>query len=184
MRNREEEILTKASELFSKHGFHAVGIDRIIEESNVAKMTFYKYFPSKDSLIHKVLEHREECLRLKILEQVSHARTPNGKLKSVFDWYDDWFSSATFYGCMFIKASEEFPDSQNTLKKVATTYRIWLAGLLEGILRELGARNAKKLSVLTVTLLDGLTVSSNMYVGDQRPSTKEAFKYVKSLIAA
>ncbi|NJK45279.1 MAG: helix-turn-helix transcriptional regulator, partial [Pleurocapsa sp. SU_196_0] len=28
-----------------------MGVDRIIAESGVAKMTFYKHFPSKDDLI-------------------------------------------------------------------------------------------------------------------------------------
>ena len=46
-----ERILKTASDLFYRFSIHTVGIDRIIAESGVAKMTFYKHFPSKDELV-------------------------------------------------------------------------------------------------------------------------------------
>jgi AcrR family transcriptional regulator len=53
-------ILETADRLFYQDGLHAVGIDRIIAEAEVAKMSLYKHFPSKDDLILAVLKHREE----------------------------------------------------------------------------------------------------------------------------
>ena len=46
-----ERILETAANLFYANGYRAVGIDRIIAESGVAKMSFYRHFPSKDDLI-------------------------------------------------------------------------------------------------------------------------------------
>ena len=40
-----------------------MGVDKIIFESKVAKMTFYKYFPSKENLIHESLRLRDSLLR-------------------------------------------------------------------------------------------------------------------------
>ncbi|MGL4609586.1 MAG: TetR/AcrR family transcriptional regulator, partial [Trueperaceae bacterium] len=51
-----EQILETATRLFYQQGFRAVGIDTIIAESGVAKMTLYKHFPSKDDLIVAYLE--------------------------------------------------------------------------------------------------------------------------------
>ena len=51
MSDKEEAVLVAATRLFSEFGFHSVVVDTIVAESNVAKMTFYKYFPSKDDLI-------------------------------------------------------------------------------------------------------------------------------------
>jgi AcrR family transcriptional regulator len=55
-----ERVLETAYRLFSRHGTRAVGVDRIIAESGVAKMTLYRNFASKDDLILAFLELREE----------------------------------------------------------------------------------------------------------------------------
>jgi AcrR family transcriptional regulator len=49
-----------ADRLFYAEGVRAVGIDPIIAESGVAKMTLYSHFPGKDELILAVLWCREE----------------------------------------------------------------------------------------------------------------------------
>lgn len=66
-----QRILETADRLFYHDGIRAVGIDRIIAEAEVAKMSLYKHFPSKNELILAVLKYREE----KILE----LRNPSAK---------------------------------------------------------------------------------------------------------
>src|ERR1017187_6004453 len=51
-----DRIVRTASELFYNHGFHAVGIDLIIERAGVAKATLYRHFSTKDDLISAYLE--------------------------------------------------------------------------------------------------------------------------------
>jgi AcrR family transcriptional regulator len=41
-------IVQTAYRLFKRDGFHATGIDKIIAEAEVAKMTMYRHFPSKE----------------------------------------------------------------------------------------------------------------------------------------
>ena len=53
-------ILDTAYELFSHNGLRAVGIERIIDESGVAKKTLYRHFPSKVDLILAFLDAREQ----------------------------------------------------------------------------------------------------------------------------
>ena len=55
---RRDHLVGTALSLFSKHGYHATGIDRILAESGVAKMTLYKHFRSKDELILAALRRR------------------------------------------------------------------------------------------------------------------------------
>ena len=45
-----QRILETAYELFSRNGLRAVGIERSIDESAVAKKTLYRHFPSKVDL--------------------------------------------------------------------------------------------------------------------------------------
>ena len=51
-----ERILQTAERLFYRDGYRAVGVDTIVAESGVAKMTLYRHFPSKDDLIVVYLE--------------------------------------------------------------------------------------------------------------------------------
>ena len=52
-----ERILQTALKLFYENGIRATGIDRIIAESGVAKMSFYRYFPSKTDLVAEYLRN-------------------------------------------------------------------------------------------------------------------------------
>jgi hypothetical protein len=45
--SKKEDIITTALNLFNRYNYSSVGVDRIISESGVAKMTFYKYFHLK-----------------------------------------------------------------------------------------------------------------------------------------
>ncbi|MBI0421788.1 helix-turn-helix transcriptional regulator [Acinetobacter sp. ACIN00229] len=52
---KEQAIRSTAIRLFNQESFTAVGMDRIIAESGVSKMTVYKYFSSKENLIVECL---------------------------------------------------------------------------------------------------------------------------------
>ncbi|WP_353051780.1 TetR/AcrR family transcriptional regulator [Pseudomonas aeruginosa] len=46
--SKRETIITTAMTLFNQKSYNSIGVDKIIAESKVAKMTFYKYFSSKE----------------------------------------------------------------------------------------------------------------------------------------
>ncbi|NJS16435.1 MAG: TetR/AcrR family transcriptional regulator [Nostocaceae cyanobacterium CSU_2_110] len=50
-----DRILITAAELFYEKGFNGVSINEVIANSNIARRTFYRYFPSKDELIVEVM---------------------------------------------------------------------------------------------------------------------------------
>ncbi len=41
-------VVNKAIDLFHHRGFHLIGVDRIVRESEITKATFYNYFHSKE----------------------------------------------------------------------------------------------------------------------------------------
>ena len=57
---KQEQLICSANQLFDKQGFSATGIDQIIQASNVATMTLYRNYKSKDDLIVAVLKYRED----------------------------------------------------------------------------------------------------------------------------
>lgn len=49
-RSGRERILDAAYDLFSRSGVRAIGVDTITAEADVAKMTLYRNFASKNDL--------------------------------------------------------------------------------------------------------------------------------------
>src|SRR5215510_9785089 len=104
-----DRILQTAAELFYRHGIHSVGIDRIIEESGVAKMTFYRHFPSKARLIAEYLAQKELNWQRFVAQFTGDAaKTPVAKLLAIFDALESPIKNPGFCGCPFIKALAEF----------------------------------------------------------------------------
>ena len=179
---KEESILIGATELFSKFGYHAVGVDSIVENANVAKMTLYKFFPSKDILIEKTLVRRSLILQQDITDSVSKARSPMGRIKSVFDWHEKWLTSPGFNGCMFIKASEEFPEPDSPIKEASQLHKNWMTAYLIELLNELRIANIHKIAKYIVVVLEGLTVNTNVYSTKKVADLRFSWQCIKQLI--
>src|ERR1700681_3971743 len=98
-----ERIVRTAYELFRAHGFSAVGVDRIVAESNVAKTTLYRHFRSKDELQIVVLERHEEVW-MGWLEREAEAAhgARDASLVALFDALNRWFGHESYEGCLFI----------------------------------------------------------------------------------
>ncbi|MGH7058716.1 MAG: TetR/AcrR family transcriptional regulator, partial [Acetobacteraceae bacterium] len=88
---RRDHLVQTALALFSRHGYHATGIDRILAESGVAKMTLYKHFRSKDDLILAALRHRDEQFCRWFQSEIeARAAHPRERLLAVFDVLEAW----------------------------------------------------------------------------------------------
>ena len=68
-----DRLIDAAAMLFYEHGFHAIGLDRILEEVGVTKTTFYNHFASKDDLIVAVLVDRDQR-DMRALDEALRAR--------------------------------------------------------------------------------------------------------------
>jgi AcrR family transcriptional regulator len=119
-----ERILDAAYELFSQRGIRAVGIDRIIERSGVARMTLYRHFPSKEALVLAFLERREERWTKAWLQSQLEwrANAPGDKLLAIFDVFDEWFQLTEFEGCSFINVLLEMADPGDALHQASADY--------------------------------------------------------------
>jgi AcrR family transcriptional regulator len=127
-----ERILDTAYDLFSRHGIRAVGVDRIIESSGVAKMSLYRHFGSKDELVLAFLRERERRWTMDWLhaEVRRRADTGAGRLLAIFDVFDEWFHEPAFEGCSFINVLLEFGDAEHPLRRASTTHLATIRGLV------------------------------------------------------
>jgi AcrR family transcriptional regulator len=99
-----ERILDRSYELFSRRGIQAVGVADVVETAGVAKATLYRHFPSKTELVLAFLERRERLWTRDFVEAGIRARasTPEERLLSIFDLFDEWFGREDFEGCSFV----------------------------------------------------------------------------------
>ncbi|MDH5828298.1 TetR/AcrR family transcriptional regulator [Sphingobacterium faecium] len=50
-----ESIKRSARELFRKYGYNKTSVNELAKRANIAKATFYKYFESKELILHAIL---------------------------------------------------------------------------------------------------------------------------------
>src|SRR5215471_21803785 len=102
---KRAHLLQTAWRLFYRDGYRSVGIDTLLAEANVAKMTLYNHFSSKDELIVAVIKKRSEEILTGLAAAVKAAgKSPRRRLLSVFDFLELLFGRPNFSGCAFIRA--------------------------------------------------------------------------------
>jgi AcrR family transcriptional regulator len=140
MLSARERILDTAYDLFSRHGIRAVGIDRIIATSGVAKMSLYRHFRSKDTLVLAFLQEREKRWTLEWLhaEVTSRAEDGAGRMLAIFDVFDGWFRQPDFEGCSFINVLLEFGELEHPIRRATTEHLATIRGLVREFAEQAG----------------------------------------------
>jgi len=141
-----ERLVDVAIELFYRHGFHSVGIDRVLAAAGVTKTTFYKHFESRDELVAAAVAKRDEWERRAWMGAVRKLAgdDPRAQLLALFDVLDVWFNDPAFRGCIFINAAVEHADPADPVHRAAAAHKRasvdWYRSLAEAAgLREPGA---------------------------------------------
>jgi len=154
-------ILETADRLFYLDGIRAVGIDRIIAEAGVAKMTLYSYFPSKDDLITAVLRYREErVLEFFRSSMERHGRRTRDKLRAFFAALEEWFEAPGFRGCAFQNAAVELADPAHSGTLFVRDHKKRFARILRDIVEEALGPKAAKSTPAIVLLVEGAIVTA------------------------
>jgi AcrR family transcriptional regulator len=156
-----ERVLQTASDLFYKHGINSVGVDRIITQSGVAKMTFYRHFPSKVKLVAEYLGRKNESW-IQLLDEITgdESKPALQRLLALFDMLESVIKNPEFFGCPFIKTLSEFgperndPEVQQRLARHFTQTEEAVARLL----KEIRPRDWKKLVPPLLSLITGTIV--------------------------
>ena len=99
-----ERILRAAHDLFYREGVRATGIDRVISESGVAKLTFYRQFASKDDLVLAFLDFRHERWMAWFAEALARH---GGTTAAIAPALAEWFAGDDYRGCAFLNSVGE-----------------------------------------------------------------------------
>ena len=115
-------FLAARHDLFSRRGIRGVGIDAVIAQSGVARMTLYRHFSSKEQLALAYLERREQEWTRNWLQAEVERRADDGagRLLAIFDVFDAWFRQDDFEGCAFIHVLLETADARDAVHVAST----------------------------------------------------------------
>lgn len=154
-----ERILDVASDLFYRHGIKAVGVDAIISQADVARMSFYRHFRSKDGLVVAYLERRDEAILVWFEKQVRRlAPDPRDRPLVVFDALALRFRSKGYRGCGFINAIAEVADPASDAHGAAAAHKQRFQSWLAKLLREAGLDESYAADLLL--LFEGATAAA------------------------
>jgi len=176
-----QRILQAATALFYAEGIHAVGVDRVIVESDVAKATLYQQFRSKDELVAACLEQRANHWRANVADPVLASRgSTTERVVAVFDLLGKAFAAPGFRGCPFINAAAEYPDPTGSVSKVVAAHRTQVRNLFAQLLAELPKTRRGDLIEQLTLLYDGSMVSAQL--GDPTRAAKAARRAARRLL--
>jgi len=156
-----QRILETADRLFYQEGVRAVGIDRIIAEAGVAKMSLYKHFRSKDDLILAALKYREEgVLEFFRSAMERHGKKGKSRLRGLFAALKDFFESPGFRGCPFQNAAVELADPTHPGTEFVRGHKQRFSEFLHGLVEESVGKGAAKIAPAISVLVEGAIVTA------------------------
>jgi AcrR family transcriptional regulator len=178
---KRDHLINTALELFSRDGFHATGIDKILSASGVAKMTLYNHFKSKDELILAVLRRRDETFRNWFMRTVeTSAEAPRDRLLAIFDALEQWIRQEGFCGCTFINATAEFGERGDAIVGSCAEHKRLVLDYVEKLAAAAGAHDPAELAYTLNLLAEGAIVTAQ--VMGQKDSAARAKRAAKILI--
>lgn len=150
-----ERLLNAAERCFYRDGITQTGIDTLVEEADVAKMSLYNNFASKDELIIAYLRRRHEGWEKRVASHVTRTDVaPAERVLGVFDVYLTYAEESGFRGCAFINGAAELgPD--HPAHEVIREHKREIRRLIDDQLREAGIRSSEALASHLEFLLEG-----------------------------
>jgi AcrR family transcriptional regulator len=177
-----QRILDTAFRLFYAHGIRAVGIDRIIAESEVAKATFYKHYPAKDDLVIAYLDTVDGVWGQQLRAAAEAAGPdPAEQLVGMFDALATACRREGYRGCAFINAAAENEPGTAVHERTLAhklAVRAWVRDLAE----RAGATDPDALARALTLLLDGGLASGSLDAQPDAPVV--ARSAAQALVAA
>ncbi|MEI2405970.1 TetR/AcrR family transcriptional regulator [Niallia taxi] len=179
-KSKRTHILEVATDLFYRDGIHATGVDKIVAEAGVAKMTMYSHFPSKDDLILAYLDKRDTEWRTWFYESVNElAKEPIDKLIALFDVLDTWFNGPDFNGCAFLNTVAEFTGISHPFHEAALKHKEQLKDYIFDLVKATSITDSNEIAIADCLylLVEGAIVTELMYQkGDSAKKAKVGAK--------
>ena len=167
-----DRIVETAYDLFSRHGVRAVGVDRIVAESGVAKMSLYRHFRSKDDLVLTFLQERQQRWTNDWLRAEAERRgaTAAERMLAIFEVFGEWFAIEDFEGCSFINILLEMNNRSHPVGQASAMHLANIRSVLRELAVEAGVRDPDEFVHSWHILMKGSIVAAGE--GDRRAAKR------------
>jgi AcrR family transcriptional regulator len=171
-----DKIFDVAADLFYRESIRSVGVETIVQEAGVAKISLYRKFTSKDDLIVAYLEDRNA----KYWRDVDRVMTAKGddplaQLRGLVDYIAGRATTPGYRGCPFINYTAEFPDASHPGHRVVEENKREMRQRLIGLAKAAGARRPSHLADALFLLIEGAYASSQTLGGRNGPAANLAW---------
>ncbi|SEF70927.1 TetR/AcrR family transcriptional regulator [Paenibacillus sp. UNC499MF] len=173
---KREAILNTAETLFYEYGFHSIGLKRIIAEADVALMTFYNHFSSKEDLVVEVLKKRE--LYYWNLVRPQNRDSEKWDIDDVMNGHAKWLTEKGDIGCIFLRALEEYRGRSEAIEKLTIDHKQAFMDYLREVLSQ--NNRSPDLYLRIHTIIEGSTSMAEI-IGHEK-AIKEARRLLKTII--
>ncbi len=167
-----DRILHTAHDLFYAEGLRATGIDRIIAEAGVTKVTFYRHFPSKNDLILTYLELRHAQWMAWFTDALTRHGGADKGAQALPPAMKEWFRGKAlgdFRGCAFLNGVSEMGPAMPDVVAATRQHKQEMTDAIEALLPASGPR--KRTAEALATAVDGAIVQAQ-YSGDPAPALR------------
>jgi len=157
----KERIVCTAHDLFYQNGIRATGIDRIIQQAGITKVTFYRYFPSKDDLIFEYLSYRHKRWISWFKESIEGHKPSGNRLDVLVPIFKSWFDNPDFRGCAFINIAAELGQLDKRAIALCKEHKDEMKHIISDLM-ERSNDHLLNLNAICIAI-DGAIVTSQIY---------------------
>lgn len=160
-----ERILLAAHDLFYREGIRATGVDKVIAESGVTKVTFYRHFPSKNDLIRAFLDYRHRLWMEWFADAIRRCGgRPGSGLSPLVQVMEEWFRKPIYRGCAFINSVAEMGGALPDVVEICHRHKQDMAMAIRELLADTPQRDA--LAQAAAIAIDGAIVRAQTEARD------------------
>lgn len=156
-----ERILLTAHDLFYRDGIRATGVDKVIAEAGVSKVTFYRHFPSKNDLIRAFLDYRHQRWISWFEDALQRHGAHKGEgLLPLVAAMEEWFNNPVYRGCAFINTTAELGDTLPDALSICRNHKQDMVKIIAELLPDCKSR--MELANAAAVAIDGAIVRAQL----------------------
>lgn len=159
---KRDEMIKSAYDIFYRNGFHATGVDAIIEGTGISKRTLYKHFISKEGLIIAAINYYHQITYKAIAEYIeqSSSKTPVDKALRIFDFLAERVDAGNVDGCFAMNAKTEYAHKAKEIEDACDIHVNALQQLIERYLTQGNIIESQSLAIQIIMLFEGAILRS------------------------
>lgn len=169
-----------AASLFRRHGYHGVGLTRIISVSGAPKGSFYHHFPQgKEELAEHTVRHAGAAVARAIDEAFGEAASFAEGAAALAERLAGWFEASGWSdGCPITSiVLDTTPASERILRATQEVFEDWLARATRHAERLGGQEDARAKATRLLVALEGAWIVARVL------RSREPFRQAVEMVA-